>query len=78
MNLCTSGAFILGVPAGSSPILCHISDVITAVSPSLQSKFISPNTQCIVLPSLQVHIKGLSHEQFCCMKIFEAIKKAVI
>ena len=74
----TSGGFILGVPAGSfCAILCHTSDVISELSPSSQSKFISPNTQCI-LPSEQLHIKRLSHEQFCCTKIFEAVRVLLV
>ena len=71
--LCTSGAFILGVPAGSpNAILCHISDVMNELSPSTQSRFMSPSTQFILLPSGQMHIKGLLHKQFCCTKILEA------
>ena len=71
----TSGAFILGVPAGSCiAILCHISDVIRELSPSTQSKFMSPCTQQSLFPSGQVHMRGLLHWQFCCTKMLDTEK----
>ena len=71
--LATSGGFISIVPAGSCiASFSQTSLLLSEHSPSLQSKSISPNTYSVLLPSGQVHIKGLLHSHFWCTKILEA------